>query len=830
MPLSEMSEKPARLLIESFVFDGRYALRQLRKSPGFTLVAILTLALGIGATTAICSVVYGVLLQPLPYPDPDRIVSVFEVTSKGSPARLADPNFNDFRDQTRSFQAIAKYSSFVVSVAGASEPTRTRVAYVSPPFLRVLGVQPVVGRDFLASDGRKGAAPTLLLGHDYWRRELGSTRDLAPLRLKIDGAVFSAIGVLPAGFRFPEGVDLWLAADLDGENPSRTSHNYSAVARLRERVTLAQANADVSAIARRIRETSSEQGDYLLADARVVSLRDSLTGRSRPALLVLLGAVGFLLLVACANVANLQLAQAAARGRELAVRSALGARRGRLVRQFLTEALLLSLAGGVLGVLGALWGVRGLLAMAPADLPQLGSVSVNQPVLAFALLLSVAVATGLGAFTASRATAGSVRESLLEGGRGQAGSAVSQRVGRAIVAAQIAITLVLVVGAGLFARSLMKVLEVDPGFRVDQVLTMDVTLPWSNDPAAKAYQARFFSELVFRLGQVPGVRQVGAAGGLPMDGGRPDGLFALVAPGAEPMTLDGLQTLFQQKERLGTADFCPATEGYFRVLGIPLVRGRLFDDHDGPDSPHVAVISESLARERWPGQDPIGETIEFGNMDGDLRLIAIVGVVGDTHDYGLEARPRPTVYVNLRQRPRPQVSVALLTSGDTGQVVKAARGIVERLDPEIPARFRTLSQVVSASLGSRRFNAILIGCFGITALVLATTGVFGVMAYSVSRRTREIGVRVALGARSGDVRGMILRQGLRTILAGVALGTVGSLALTRTVRSLLFGVSASDPLTFVGVTLVLVGAALLACYLPARRATRVDPVVALRCE
>jgi predicted permease len=827
MPLSG---KPAGLVVESFVSDGRYALRQLRKSPGFSLVAILTLALGIGATTSIFSVVYGVLLRPLPYPAPDRIVSVFEVTSKGSLSRLADPNFNDFRDQSRSFQAIAKYSAFVVSVAGAGEPTRTRVAYVSPAFLRVLGVRPVVGRDFLASDGQKGAAPTLLLGHDYWRLQLGSTRDLAPLRLKIDGALFSAIGVLPAGFRFPEGVDLWLAADLDGENPSRTSHNYSAVARLRDGVTVAQANADVSAIARRIRETSSEQGDYLLADARVVSLRESLTGRSRPALLVLLGAVGFLLLVACANVANLQLAQASARGRELAVRSALGARRGRLVRQFLTEALLLSLAGGVLGVLGAVWGVRGLVAMAPADLPQLESVSVSQGVLAFALLLSVAVASGLGAFTAWRATAGSVRESLLEGGRAQAGSAGSQRIGRAIVAAQIAITLVLVVGAGLFARSLMKVLEVNPGFRVDQVLTMDVTLPWSNDPAARAYQARFFSELVLRLAQVPGVRQVGATGGLPMGGGRPDGLFARVAPGAEPVTMDRLQALFQQKERLGTADFCPATEGYFRVLGIPLVRGRLFDEHDGPDSPHVAVISESLARERWPGQDPIGETIEFGNMDGDLRLITIVGIVADTHDYGLEARPRPTVYVNLRQRPRPQVSVAMLTSGDTGQVVKAARGIVQQLDPEIPARFRTLSEVVSASLGSRRFNAILIGCFAITALVLATTGVFGVMAYSVSRRTREIGVRVALGAETGDVRGMILRQGLRTVLAGVAIGAVGSLALTRTVRSLLFGVSASDPLTFAAVTLVLVGAALLACYFPARRATRVDPVVALRCE
>jgi predicted permease len=817
-------------VLESFVSDGRFALRQLRKSPGLALVAVLTLALGIGATTAIFSVVYGVLLRPLPYPEPDRIVSVFEVTSKSSPSRLADPNFDDFRDQSRSFRAIAKYSSFVVSVAGASEPTRTRVAYVSPSFLRVLGVQPVLGRDFDASDARQGAAPTLLIGHDYWRLQLGSPRDLAPLRLKIDGAVFSAIGVLPAGFRFPDGVDLWLAADLDGENPSRTSHNYSALARLRDDVSLAQANADVSAIARRIHETSSEQGDYLLADAGVVSLRDSLTGRSRPALLVLLGAVGFLLLVACANVANLQLAQASARGRELAVRSALGARRGRLIRQFLTEALLLSLAGGVLGVLGALWGVRGLVAMAPADLPQIESVSVSQGVLAFALLLSVAVATGLGAFTAVRATAGSVRESLMEGGRGQAGSALSQRIGRAIVAAQIAITLVLVVGAGLFARSLMNVLGVKPGFRVDRVLAMDVTLPWRNDPEAKAYQTRFFSDLVDRLAQVPGVRRVGATGGLPTDGGRPDGLFALVAPGAEPVTLDGLDALFQQKERLGIADFCPATEGYFRVLGIPLVRGRLFDDHDGPDSPHVAVISDSLARERWPGQDPIGQTIEFGNMDGDLRLITIVGIVADTHDYGLEAKPRPTVYVNLRQRPRPPVSIAMLTSGDTGQVVKAARGIVQQLDPEIPARFRTLSQVVSASLGSRRFNAILIGCFAVTALVLATTGVFGVMAYSVSRRTREIGVRVALGAQSGDVRTMILRQGLRTILAGVAIGAVGSLALTRTVRSLLFGVSAYDPVTFVGVTLLLVGAALLACYFPARRATRVDPVVALRCE
>jgi putative ABC transport system permease protein len=817
-------------MLESLAADGRYALRQLRKSPGFTALAILTLALGIGATTAIFSVVYGVLLQPLPYPDADRIVAVFEVTSKGRPSRLADPNFDDFRDQSRSFQAIAKYSDVEASVAGASEPTRTRVASVSPAFLRVLGVQQVLGRDFDAEDARKGAAPTLLVSHDYWRVQLGSPRELAPLRLKIDDALFSVIGVLPAGFRFPAEVELWLAADLDGANPSRTSHNYSAIGRLRDGVTVAQARADVSAIARRIHDSSSEKGDYLLADATVVPLRDSLTGRSRSPLLVLLGAVGFLLLVACANVANLQLAQLSVRGRELAVRSALGARRSRLIRQFLTEAFLLSLVGGVLGVLAALWGVHGLVAIAPPDLPRLESVSLSLPVLGFALLVSVAVATGLGAFSAARATAGSTRETLLEGGRGQAGSVASQRVGRAIVAAQIAITLVLVVGAGLFARSLMKVLEVNPGFRVGQVLAMDVALPWATDARAKAGQALFYSTLLERLAQVPGVRQVGATSGLPMDGGHPDGLFVLMTDDGEPVTPERVQALFRQKKRLGTADFCPATEGYFRVLGIPLVRGRLFDDHDGPDSPHVAVISQSLARERWPGQDPIGQTIQFGNMDGDLRLITIVGVVGDTHEYGLESPPRPTVYVNLRQRPRPTASVTMLAGGDPGPIASAARAILRQLNPEIPARFRMLAQVVSASLGSRRFNVILTACFAITALVLATTGVFGVMAHSVSRRTREIGVRVALGAASGDVSGMILRQGLRTILAGVAIGVVGTLALTRTVRSLLFGVSANDPLTLVVVTLVLVGAALLACYVPARRASRVEPAVALRSE
>jgi len=816
--------------LEQFGQDIHYAFRMLRKSRGFTAVAVLTLALAIGATTAIFSVVYGVLLQPLPYTDSNRIMSVFEVNSGGTWSRVADPNFDDFRDQSRSFQSIAKYHADIASVSGASEPTRTTVAAVSPGFLKVLGVQPILGRDFGAGDAKKGAGPTVLVSYGYWRQYLGSSRDLAQSHLKIDGGLFSIVGVLPSGFRFPADVDLWLPADLDGENPSRTSHNYSVVGRLRDGTTVQQANLDISAIARRIHDTSSEQGDYLLKDGIVVPLQDAITGKARSSLLLLLGAVGFLLLVACANVANLLLAQASVRERELAIRSALGAARGRLVRQYFTEAFLLALLGGSLGVLGAFWGLAGLVALAPENLPRLESVSINIPVLVFALVLSTAVAAGLGAFIAARATSGELRKGLVEGGRGQAGLQGSQRVGRVIVAAQIAITLVLVVGAGLFGRSLMKVLEVNPGFRVDKIVTMDVSLPWVDDPKAKAGQAIFFSNLIDRLKQIPGVRKVGATSGLPMDGGLPDGMFLLMTQNEIPKTTDGFGPLLQQKERIGNADFCVATDGYFQVLEIPLIRGRIFDGRDGANSPHVAVISESLARERWPNQDPIGHTIEFGNMDGDLRLLTIVGIVGDTHEYGLDAPPRPTVYVDLLQRPHAAITLTMLSDADMRSVASAARGILQNLNPEVAAKFQTFSQVYSTSLGSRRFNVILIGFFGITALLLATAGVFGVMAYSVSRRTREIGVRVALGAAPSGILRMILGQGLRTIFIGVAIGIAASLALTRTVQSLLFGVTATDPVTFGGVTLLLVGAALLACYIPARRATKVDPMVALRHE
>ena len=699
--------------METFLHDLRHAFRILRRSPGFASVSVLTLALAIGATTAIFSVVYGVLLKPLPYNDPDRIVSIHEVNTHGTWSRLADPNFDDFRDQNHTLLAIAKYSAYINSVSGGSQPTRSMVGHVTPQFLKVFRVQPIIGRDFADSDAKKGAAPVALVGYGYWKQYLASSADLAPLHLKIDKDIFAVIGVLPPDFQFPGDTEIIVPADRDGENPSRSSHNFDAVARLRDGVTPQQANAEISAIARRIHDSSAGAGpnDYLLKDAAVIPLQQSMTGKARPALLILLGAVGFLLLVACANVANLQLAQASVRQRELAVRSALGAARGRLIRQFLTESLLLSLTAGALGFFGAFSGVSGLVALAPQDLPRLDSISINIPVLIFAFLLSSMVAVGLGIFTAIRATAGDVREALGEGGRSQSGSQRTQRLGRAIVAAQVAITLVLVIGAGLLGRSLKKVLEVDPGFRVEKIVTMDVNLPWLDwaDAKGKAAQANFFAQLIDRLQQIPGVHQVGAMNGLPMDGGIPDGGF-LVMTQSElpkiPKTLDEMSRdfdlLFQRKDRLGNAEFGVATTGYFQTLGIPLLRGRLFDDHDTADAPHVAVISESLARTRWPGQDPLGQTIEFGNMDGDLRLLTIVGIVADVHQYGLEAPPHPTVYVDLFQRPEPWMTITMLTDADTQFVTTSARHILQDLNPEVPPRFRTFSQIYSASLGSRR--------------------------------------------------------------------------------------------------------------------------------
>jgi predicted permease len=571
-----------------------------------------------------------------------------------------------------------------------------------------------------------------------------------------------------------------------------------------------------------------------MTDAAAERLQDAMTTHVRSALLLLLGAVSFLLLVACANVANLLLAQAARRERELAIRAALGADRRRLVWQFLMEAALLCGMGGMIGVFAARWGVDALVGLAPKELPRLDSVSLNLPVLLFALGLCILLAAGLGILTAFRATSGDVREALAEGGKQQAGGQREQRIGRTIVAGQLAITLVLLVGAGLLGRSLMRVLSVDPGFRTEHVATMDLSFASLGDKdAEKTLQVKKLNDLFARLRAIPGVEAVGGANALPLASDfMANGTFLVLSPRQTPTRMEDFVQLFHDASITGYADYCVASEDYFRVLAIPLLRGRLFEERDVMDAPHVAVINNALARTRWPNEDPLGKTIEFGNMDGDLRLLTIVGVVGDARNSSLETLPSPTVYVNYRQRPQStdRFAVVIRTALPSSVVVSASRKIVREVDPDVPARFGTFAQVFSSSLSARQFNLTLLVAFAATAVLLAVAGIYGVMAYTVARRTREIGVRMALGAAAGDVLRLVLGQGLWTTVIGVAVGVAGSFALSRMMHSLLFEVNTADPVILVASALLLAGVSLLACWIPARRAMRVDPMVALRYE
>ncbi|HEV8581987.1 MAG TPA: ABC transporter permease [Thermoanaerobaculia bacterium] len=839
--------------VEQLSQDLHYGARILWKSPIYAFVSILTLALGIGASTSIFSVVYGVLLRPLPYPKPEQIVSLWEVSSEGNRMRFADPNFEDVRAQARSLQGVAQMAAYEATVLINGEPERVRVAAVSRDFFSVMGVHPVRGRLFAAEEQRIGAAPAALVSYSYWQGHLHAARDLGAVKLTVSTHPTAVIGVLPPGFKLPDDSQLWVSRETDARLPSRTAHNWRVVARMKDGASLEQARADVSAIGRRLGQ--QYRSDIDLVDVAVVPLKDALTADFKPALLVLLGVSGLLLLVACANVMSLSLAQASARAGELAVRAALGASRWRLVRQFLAEALLLCLLGGCLGVISAYFGVRVLLALAPGNIPRLDEVSVNLPVLGFTLGLALAVAIGLGVLTALRATAGDVQSPLAESGMRQGTALGGRRAGRIIVAGQIAITFTLLIGAGLLGRSMLRVLSVHPGFETENTAALDLKLP-ELEAGMEVRRVQLLDQLISRLEALPGVQTVGGTHALPLQSDTADGTFAIVDPqqllpaqreliersarvsdaNTDPAfmkeAIQFLGELFRDEARTGHADYVVASEGYFQTLGIPLRDGRWFNDSDGPDAPHVAVISESVARQEWSGQNPLGRTIEFGNMDGDLRLLTIVGVVGDVRAHNLEVAPSPTIYMNYRQRPRStsQFNIVVRTSSDPAAVFAAARGILRQLDPTLPVRFHTLDEIFSRSLNNRRFNLLLVGVFALAALVLAMAGVFGVLAYSVAQRTREIGVRLALGATDRNILRMVLGQGLITAAVGTALGLAGSFLLTHSLRSLLFEVSPNDPATVVDVALLLLLAAMLASYVPARRAARVDPGVALRSE
>jgi putative ABC transport system permease protein len=819
--------------------DARYALRLLRKAPGFSGVALATLALGIGASTAIFSVVDAVLLRALPYPNPQDIVRVWEQAPDGHRMNLADPNFEDFRAQNNTLADLAGYSYRLSAVSGGSEPVRISIALVSSGFFRVLGVEPFRGRAFAPDEQRLHGAPAAIVSHGYWQRYLGSTTDLSTVRLRMEEAVYPVVGVMPEGFDVPPGVAAWIPHELFPERPNRRGHNWRGLGRVRDGTTVARARADLSAIARRIRNQYGKGVD--LSDAAVVPLADSLVGDVRAALLTLLGAVGLLLLVACANVAGLLLARNSARRKELAVRTALGAGRGRLIQQFLAESFSLSLAGGVLGTMMAAWAVRVLPAMLPANLPRQQGVALNTSVLLFAIAATVAVAVSLGLFAAWRAAAGDLQEALTAGSRSYAGAGASQRFRGFLVIGEVAATLVILVGAGLLGRSFVRLISTNPGFSQRNLITAEFSPPnpqgqaFAMDQSAIARQVHLMDDIVTRLRAVPGVETVGLAGALPVAAGDnlAGGDFLILDGRTPPADSDEFGRMVQNPSQAGHADYCVAGEAYFRTMGIPLVSGRLFGEQDDWNSPHVAVISQALARQRWPNQDPVGQRIEFGNMDGNLKPLTIVGIVGDVRSRGLDLPPSPVIYVDYRQRgmnANSSPTILLRSAVPAGAIVSAARGVFHDLAPDVPVKFSTFADELGGWLAARRFLLLLVAVFAAAALALAAIGIYGVVAFSVTRRTKEIGIRVALGAQRSGVLRLIVGEGARLAVLGVAIGTAASFAITRLLSSLLFGVRATDPITFAGVAVLLCLVALLASYLPARRAMRLDPTIALRDE
>ena len=638
----------------------------------------------------------------------------------------------------------------------------------------------------------------------------------------------TVVGVMPPGFDYPGGSDFWTARELNPPQTSRTAHNFQVVARVSSGVSVSAAHSEIGSLSRALKQRYGD-GTWMF-DAAAVPLRESLTATSRPVLLLLFGAAILLLAIACLNVSNLHLARASTRQRELALRLAVGADRGRLTRQLLAEALVLAVAASVVGVAIAFAGVRALAALQPANVPRIADVSVDAGVLGFALLVAVGTAALLGILTSLRTSPTKLRESLGEGQRTMGGGR-GERARQGLVVAQVALTMVLLVGAGLLARSFMQVMAVNPGYSTANALVLDLIWNFARDPQVRQRRVDSEQSMLTELGRLPGVERVGLISSFPLGGGFfPNGRFIEMTRPDEFTSMQDFARLDDAaKARFGMAEYRIASEGYFAAMGIPLIRGRLFEVSDGPDAPHVAVISESLAKAKWPDQDAIGRFVQFGNMDGDLRGFRIVGIVGDVREISPETLPGPMFYGYYQQRPTSRVSMVVKTAAPSA-LTAAARQIVRTVDPEVPLQLRTVEDAFDRALDGRRFSLLLIGVFSGCALVLATLGVYGLMAYLVSQRTREIGIRMALGAESTDVVALIVGRGVRLAVAGVAIGGVAAVGLTRLLDGMLFGVTATDPVAFASVIALTLTAVLAATWVPARRALKVAPVVALRAD
>jgi putative ABC transport system permease protein len=814
--------------METLKRDLRYVLRSLARTPGFFIVTVLTLALGIGATTAIFSVVNGVVLQPLPYPGSDRIVQLFQIDKDGNQMSVSEPNFTDWKLETRAFDAMATWRSGMITVNGLSEPVRALSASVTREFFDVFAMKPQLGRTFSSDELRIGAPASAIVSYAFWQNRLGGANPLGKT-FKLGASLVTIVGAMPPVMNYPAGTEIWMPHEIDTPNPSRTSHGWRVVGRVKSDVSVEQARQDLSAVSKRLRQQYGEQ--TWMVDGTLTTLHEQLVGKVRTTLFVLLGASAFLLLIACANVVNLLVARMTIRRGEIGLRLALGASRARLARQFLTESGVLSIAGAIGGVALAAAGVKFLVAIQAGKLPRADEISVNWPVLLFALVVGSIASVALGLFTAWQATGGDIRDALSASQRTQAGSGSGAGVRRTLVVTQMALTVVLLVGAGLLVRSFMRLTELNPGYRTQQAVVLTASLPDPWGVEGRQRRVEFYRELMARLRALPGVQEVGASSAVPLaGGGGSDGAYIIMTRPDEQLSMADLPMLMRDKTRSGYANYLLVDGNYFSAMGIPVVTGRAFTNGDLPDAPHVGVVSASLAREKWPNESAIGKIIQYGNMDGDLRPFTVVGVVGDVRDQNLAVEPSPTFYAYMPQRDHSarDLHVVIQTSGDPTTIMTSARTIVRDLRPEVSPVIRTIETLISTSVADRRFVLLLVTIFGSAALVLATLGVYSVISYLVAQRRREIGVRIALGAQRSDVLNLVLRQGASLALIGIVVGAIGALFLTRLLKGLVFGVSTTDPIAFGGVVVLLAGVALVASWMPAQRATRVDPMNVLR--
>jgi putative ABC transport system permease protein len=799
-------------MLADLLHDMRLAGRQFAKSPGFTIVAVLTLALGIGANSAMFSVVNGVLLRPLAFPEPDALVRVYEIVPRIGRFPVAPANFLDWRAQNKTFERMAAFTVGSATIVEQDTPERVTMAFVSWDLFDVLRVKPVLGRTFVAEEDTPLEGNVIILSHGMWQHRFGGDPQILDRTVVLSGTRCQIVGVMPPGFAFPsQEVEFWQPVGLDTAKAPRGAHYLSVVARLRSGAPIEQATAEMKTIAEVLARQNPESSKD--ESAEVIAMHEQVVGRIRPALLTLLAAVGVVVLIACGNVANLLLVRASARAREIAIRTALGASRRRLTVQMVGESLVLALAGGTAGLLLAYATIGPLRVLNAGSIPRISDVAIDARVLAFTLLLCLITGLLFGLVPAWQASRTNVVEAMKEGGRSSAGS-TGRWLRNMVVVGEVALSLVLLVGAALLLRSFSRLLAVDPGFRAESVLTFRIALPQTSYKNA-AERITFFDEFLERLRRVPRVTSAGMVQSLPV---RDEYRLAVSVQGRPAPPGSAL-----------SENYRIITPGYFESLGIPLRRGRAFTEHDTSRSPLVAVVDEAFARRHFPGEDPIGRGLSLGN--GTDGFFEIVGIVGDVRYGGLDAGQEPTIYVPYEQDLFGTMWIVARTEGEPTAIAADVRSLLKNLDRNIPAySVSPLANVVSESLAQRRFSMLLLGLFAMIALLLASVGLYGVIGYSVSQRTQEIGVRLAIGASRGRVLGMVIGQGMKLVIAGAVIGVAGALTLARLVSTLLFGITPFDPASYAATVLTLIAVAVLACWFPARRALRVDPIAALRCE